>query len=444
MLLQHLSYACRKWWPLILGTMLLGGGCAWWSSGALRPALFKATASVLVTLESHDRLTQLPNPQLKSDLQVPKFMATQMSIAMSERVAQEALQALAGRQPGAPRSAEERQAEKALAEWLVQTVEVENPAQSGVLHISFMHTDPAAAAAIANALAMAYIHVTQQVNFEIAGAHSRLYEEKVRKAREAYASAMQVLAEYQQRTGLLDVGEAGTQWLTTRYWTKQQMLDRDRAGLAAQRADQLRDPLSVPDLEAQTSTAAELIIELANARSKLAELESQLGTEHPSTAAQRQQVAQLEAAERQVSAELARSHRATAITTDGAARSVDALTASQTGDLAEDRDVRARAVALIQNVDSAAKEFEQAYAMREWALLNQTSKLVSAQVLAPAHAPNGIASPKRLLLSAFGSVLGSFFGLACAIVLVGRRTVAYSPDLLDRIPGLPTIGIIGR
>lgn len=444
MLLQHLLYACRKWWALIACAFAVGGGCAWWASGALRPALFKATSSVLVTLESRDRITQLPNPQLISDLQVPKFMATQVSIATSERVAREALHLISARPPDAPPlTGEEERAEQALVEWITQSVEVENPAQSGVLHISFMHPDPAAAAAIANALAQAYIDVTQRVNAQIAGTHTQLYAEKVARARETYARAVRELTAYQQKTGLLDTGEAGLGWMTTRYWSKQQVLDQERAGSAKNRASALRDPLSLGVSDLSHELAAGLVISLASERARLAQLESRFGPSHPQTLAQRNVVGQLETANRQATYALAGSYQSQAAALTQASNDINARTTRQAAQLAAERATRDRAITLIQNVKSAAKQFEEAHAMREWAMLNQLSKLASAQVLAPAYAPNGVASPRRFLLTILAGSIAVVMGMSCAFILIGRRMVTDSPSVLARVPGLTLLGRIG-
>ncbi|MCH2240799.1 MAG: hypothetical protein MK041_02455, partial [Aquabacterium sp.] len=307
----------------------------------------------------------------------------------------------------------------------------------------FMHSDPAAAAAIANALAQAYIGVTQRVNMQIAGTHTRLYTDKVNRARDTYASAVRELNAYQQRSGLLDTGEAGLNWMTTRYWSRQQVLDSERAGSATNRARLLTDPLSAGATEAAHEAAASLVISLAAERARLAQVESRYGGAHPNTSAQRRAVQQLEALSHQATAALAGSYQGEAATLAQASGHVKHLTDDQAGQLAEERATRDRAVTLIQNVRSAAKQFEEAHAMREWAMLNQVSKLTSAQVLAPAYAPNSVASPRRLLLTALAAAIAAVMAVSCSLVLIGRRMLAYSPALLARIPGLTLLGRIG-
>jgi uncharacterized protein involved in exopolysaccharide biosynthesis len=131
------------------------------------PPQYKATTAVVVDVKSPDPIAGMVLPALA----MPGYMATQVDIINSDRVARKVVKSL--RLDQSPQvQADWQQATEGrgsievwLAELLSKKLDVKPSRESNVISIAFKAPDPALAAAVANAFAQAYI----DTNIELRG-----------------------------------------------------------------------------------------------------------------------------------------------------------------------------------------------------------------------------------------------------------------------------------
>jgi succinoglycan biosynthesis transport protein ExoP len=193
---------------LALGIFLLtiGLALAW---VLMRPTYYTARAPVLVDIRSADPLAgQSWQPTVP-----PSYMATQIDIARSERVAQRVVEMLGLEKD--PKANEEwrkvtggRGTVKAwLAADLQSGLEVKPARESNIINISYTAKTPEEAAKVANAFSQAFLDTSVDIKTEPAKGYSTFFDEQLKTAREKLEAAQNKLTAYQQANGVISSDE---------------------------------------------------------------------------------------------------------------------------------------------------------------------------------------------------------------------------------------------
>ncbi len=431
----------RKW--LVLGVFVLVAAVGVAVTFYL-PRQYTAETSLIVEMRIDPALGALA-PALAA----PSYMATQVEILKSERVASRAVKLLGvERSPAAVAQwREETKAkiplERYFADVLGKGLSIEPSRGSNLLNLSFSAQDPIFAQAAANAFARAYMDVSVELRIAPARQSATFLDEQTKALRANVEDAQAKLSKFQQAKGIVVTDERLDQE-TTRYntlVTQLAMAQAERIETATRQRNTGGE--SSPDVLGSAAVQS-LKGQLGAAETKLTEISSIVGRNHP---ARQQLEAQIRELKQQLAAETRRVAGGATVINRGSSQKVAELQSmvdaqkKQVLALRSDRDQ----IAVYQRDVEAAQRAYDAVAQRLGLLnLEGQNNQANTRLLSPAVEPL-IPSRPKVLLGIVGSLLG---GLAAGIVLalllemIDRR-VRIPEDLLV-VAGVPVIGVLRR
>lgn len=410
------------------------------------PKRYLATAAVVLDVKSPDPVYGT----LLHAMVMPGYMATQRDIIASDRVARKALRLLeldrhAGWRDEWRAGAEGKGGFEAWATSRLQRgLDAKPLRESNVIEIAYSSTDPAFAAAAANAFAGAYIAATIELRVEPAKQYARWFGEQDKALREELEKARVRLSEHQRKHGIiatderLDAETTRLNELTTQLTLVQAQLadarGRQRSGAAGS---------TLPEV-VQNPLIHLLKVEVARQEAKLREVSGNLGSNHPEFRQMETELAtlrqRLEAETRLITSGFG---TAGAVGKDKEAGLAAAI-AAQKKKLVEAKHARDELAALQRDLDLARRAYESVSQRLTQSRLESefTQSNVSVLTLAvePASAsfPN---VPMNILLCLF---LGTFCGITAAFLLeMLDRRVRTADDMVEMLQ-LPMLGGIPR
>src|SRR5687768_2613710 len=175
----------------------------------LLPKQYTASSAVVVDVRSPDPVAGMVLPGMAS----PAYMATQVDIIDSDRVAQRVVKLL--RMDESPVIREQwvdatggaGDFNAWLADLLKQKLDVKPSRESNVINIEFSGVDPNFTAMVANTFAQAYIDVNQDLKLAPARQSAAWFEDQTRAVREQLERAQEALSAHQQKTGVVATDE---------------------------------------------------------------------------------------------------------------------------------------------------------------------------------------------------------------------------------------------
>src|SRR6185369_8896907 len=259
----------------------------------LMPKTYDATVSVLVD----NRDEQMINQQITPARQQLGYMQTQVDIIQSQRVAKQVVKDLgladnnavvadwkkSGGGKGTP--------EDWVAQGLLSKLKVD-VSQSSVIGITYSASNSKFAADIANAFANAYVSTTLNLRVEPAKQASAWFDDQLKGLRSDLESAQAKLAAFQREKGILivdermdvETGRLAELSSQTLQATSTSYDNASRMGQVKSRsADTLPEVIANPLVQG-------LKTEQLRAESKLAELATRLGPNHPQYIQQKSEV----------------------------------------------------------------------------------------------------------------------------------------------------------
>lgn len=407
----------------------------------LMPKKYQASTTLVVNYKGADPVSgaMMPSGMISG------YMATQGDIIQSKTVALGVVDALRL----AELSTVQRDFQQAtegrgdirdwLAELLLRNVNVVPARESSVITITFTGTDPAFAAAVANAFAAEYQKTSIQLKVQPLKQASAYFNEQLRELRDKLEQAQTRLSTYQQDNGLVSVDQRlDVETARLNELSSQLVLVQSQAADAASRQNTARGVAGEsPDVVANP-LVQNLKASLTQAEARLSDLAQRLGANHPQYQGAKADV------EKQ-RAELAVQMNITYGSLGGVARNVrqrqaqlEAAVAAQKARILELNSARDKLAILARDVDSAQRTYDAASARFSQTSIEGNANQTDVAVLSPALAPTRPSSP-RMLLNVFVAILfGTGFGMGLALLLemIDRR-VHSADDVLDlQIPVL--------
>ncbi|MFM8899853.1 MAG: chain length determinant protein EpsF [Burkholderiales bacterium] len=400
------------------------------------PKRYTATASVVVDVKSPDPVSGL----MLQGMVAPSYMATQVDIINSDRVAQRVVKLLKMEESESIRRQwEESSSEKGdLVDWLANLLqkylEVRPARDSNVINIHYTGTDPRFAAAVANAFAQAYMDVNLELRVAPAKQYAAFFDEQTRAARDKLEEAQQALSNYQQAHGITSTDErldfetaklnetssqlTGLQGLTTDSQSK-----RD-----SNQGDTLSEVMQNPVINGLKSDIARL-------EAKLTESNVNLGKNHPQT--QRNE-AELLTLRSQLDAEIRKVNRSIDTTYQVNRQreaQLRAALANQKARVLALNKQRDELNVLRRDIESAQRSFEQVSQRASQTHMESRTNQTNIAVLNPASVPV-LASKPRVLINTLVSVfMGSLIGVGLALLMeLSNRRVRCMEDLINIYP----------
>jgi len=409
----------------------------------LLPKQYTASAAVVVDVKSPDPVSGL----MLQGMMAPGYMATQVDIINSDRVAQAVVKNL--RMDTSPaiqaQWQEATQGKGQLRDWLAnllqKNLDVKPSRESNVISINYTGADPEFAAAVANAFAQAYMDVNLDLRVAPARQFAAFFDEQTKAARGKLEAAQQALSDYQQANGITSADErmdfetaklnetssqlTGVQALTTDSSSKRQTAKADTI------AEVMQSPL-INGLKA----------DIARLEAKLNESSGNLGKNHPQIQRTEAELAtlkaQLDAETRKITASIDTTYQ---VGKQREAQLQGALAAQKARVLQLNKQ-RDELNVLRRDIESAQRAFEIVSQRASQTNIESQTNQTNIAVLNPASPPPTPSKP-RVLINVLASVfLGTLLGVGLALTLeLLNRRVRSTEDLVEALE-LPVLGAI--
>lgn len=434
----------RARWMVVTAIVALAFLAALVLSLAL-PKQYTSSASVVIDVKSPDPVVGMVLPGMMT----PGYMATQVDLLQSERVALRVIKALnltanaALRADWQKATAGRGSFESWVAELLGRSLKVEPSRESNVITVSYTGSDGRFATAMANAYVEAYIGATADLRVEPARQFNQLYESLGNQLRARLEKAQSRLADYQKSTGLmatderLDVETARLSELSSQV-VQMQALAADASARSAQSlrgADRSTEVLSNPLLSS-------LKADLARLESKRGELAERYGDAHPlmmETTASINQLRQRVALE---TGRINGSYGVNLGVTQARLSATQAELDKQREKLLRLKEQRNGAAVMFRDVENLQKAYDLVQARLNQSTVESQATQTNLSVLKYANEPLKPSSPRLLLNLAVAVFLGGVIGVltALAMELMDRR-VRTNADIVEVLE-LPILGVM--
>ncbi|MCB1907324.1 MAG: chain length determinant protein EpsF [Rhodocyclaceae bacterium] len=405
---------------------------------------YTAETSVLVDVKGGD---PLPGVGVPAQF-LPGYMATQVDIINSDRVARRVVERLKLDQ--SPLAREQWLADTAgagdirvwLADLLKRKLEVRPSRDSTVVHIGFTGSDPAFAALVANAFAESYIDTNLELKVEPARQYAKWFDDRTSSLREKLEAARGRLSAFQQEKGIvatderLDVENARLAELSSQLITVQaQRVD------SHSRQAQTGSAETLPEVM-QNSLIQSLKADLARNEAARQQLAARLGRNHPELARANAEIASLR---ERVAAEVRRVASSIGTTTrvnDQRESEIRAALEAQKQHVLELKGQRDQIAVLQRDVENAQQAYDMVTQRLAQTSLESQNQQTNVVVLTPAVAPIEHSRPRTVLNVVVATFLGLLVGISSALLReLADQRVRGVADLADTLD-MPVLGVI--
>lgn len=442
MLLINLIPVLRAQW--IVGTAVF---CAvvsvFMGAVLLIPQQYSASAAVVLDVKAGD-----PFSLTQTGTDIPSYMATQMDILRSERVALNVIDKLGmGQQPGHIKTWLEQTHGRGsyrawLADGLLQHITLTTARDSNAITVSYTSTSAALSADVANAFVDAYMDTALELAVEPARAYNRQFDERAKALREALQASRNRLSTFQQENGItandehVDVENSKLAELSSQYVVLQALANESASKLSQSQihADRMQEVLT-------NQVVGDLSKDLALQEAKLQEISEQLGDRHPKVVELRANVEHLRT---RVAAETQKAVGGIGVTNTinekrlSAARS--ALEA-QRGKVLQLRSQREKLAMLVQDVDNAQHAYDAAYKQLNQTDMESKRSQINISRLKTATPPAFPSQPRTTLLLVLAITLGALLGpMACLLKESLNPVLRGALDVTERLQ----VSVIGH
>lgn len=408
----------------------------------LMPKKYTASASVLVDVKSPDPIAGMVFPAMLA----PGYMATQMDLIQSERVARGAVRALRLTENTAMREQWQETTkgvgsfEAWLAGLLQAGLEVRPSRESSVIAFSYEAVDPNFAAAIANAFVQSYINTTLELRIEPARQYGALFETQAKLARDRLEAAQNRLSAYQQEKGIiatderLDVESARLNELSSQLVSVQTM-SAEASSRKAKSNSSSQEVLNNP-------VVSSLKAEMSRQEARLKELNSRLGSAHPQVIEAQASIGELR---ERIAAEASRVNTSMAINS-----AVSQQRESQIREALEQqrekvlkmKEQRDEASVLLRDVESAQRTYENINARLSQVAIEGQSTQTNVSIIKQAMPPTQPSSPRIMVNMVLAVLAGGMLAVIVGLLLEIRdRRLRTDFDVTELLE-LPVLGSI--
>lgn len=406
------------------------------------PKQYTAQASLVFDIKA-DPIIGILAPNMAA----PAYLATQIEILKSDRVAARVVKSL-GLEKSASAVQQWREATDGKIPFdryfggLLQTgLKVEPSRGSNIVSVLFVAQEPVFAATVANAFAQAYIDISIDMRVEPARQYAGWFDEQSKVLRNNLAQAQKRLSDYQREKGIIVSADQVDQESAQLSALNAQLLVAQAELVDATGRQRSSGSLVSPDVQ-QSPLAQSLKSQLAQAETRMGEISSIMGTNHP----QRQQLAvQISELRQQLAAEVRRVSGGTSVVSKSSAQKVEdlrKLVEAKTKQVLSLRNERDQAAVFMRDVETAQRAYDTASQRVSQLNLESQTNQASVRLLTRAIEPlmpSRPEIPKGVLLSLLAGLavgLGAVLGLE----MVDRRV--RSPEDLIAIEGVPVLGVL--
>ncbi len=410
----------------------------------LMPKKYTASAALLVDVKAPDPLYGALMPGMIA----PGYMATQIDIIQSDRVARRVVRMLKIDENASARDQwqEETQGKGSIeayyADLLSKQLVVKPSRESNVINITYKSAEPQFAAVIANAFAQAYIDTNVELRADPAKQYAGWFDARTKGLREQLETAQGKLSQFQRDNGIinaderLDVENARLQELSSQLVAMQALRTE-----SSSRQAQVGNTEVLPEV-LQSGLVQSLKADVARQDAKLKDLSSQYGPNHPQVL---RAVAEGQSLRTKLEAEVIRvaggvgTNSRVNIQREAEIRS--SLEAQKKKVLAI-KQQRDEISVLQREVENAQKAYDLTSQRLVQTNLESQTQQTNIVVLNPAVEPIEPSFPKPLLNTLLSIFVGTLLGVGLALLLeLFNRRVRSPEDIVEAL-GLPVIGYL--
>jgi chain length determinant protein EpsF len=429
-----------RWWLVLLLFALTVGGAYIYSINVAKR--YSATTSVLLDIKTDPLVATLaPN------FATPAYIATQTEIIRSDRLAVRVVKSLGlAQNPAAVaqwREATEGRIplETYFGENMQRGLLVEPGRGSTLLNLTYVASDPKFAAAVANTFAQAYLDLAVELRVGPARQYASFFDERAKVLRTDLEAAQTKVNEFQKRKGIV-VSTERLDLETARL----NSLEAAVAGALAESADtssRQRNSGTETSVDIQQSGVVQgLKGELARAETRLNEISTTYGPNHPTRIQLDAQIAELK---QQLAREMRRVSGATVNVNRIASQKIGELRSmieSQKRTVLAMRADRDEASVLLKDLETAQRAYEQVTQRRAQLANESQAEQAAARILSPAVEPLSHSFPNIPKNIAAAVIIGLFLGVGAAIAweLIDRRIRSEADIRL--VEGVPVLGVM--
>jgi chain length determinant protein EpsF len=440
---QFLSALRARWLValIVLGTIVGATAIA----SVLWPKRYSAAATVVVDVKP-DPVSSLLYPGLGS----PAFMATQVDIINSERVAQRVVRnlKLADNPQVRQQWQDATQGRVSVESWLGETfqrsVEVRPSRESNVITVTYKAPDPKFAAALANAFVQAYIDVTLDMRVNPAKEYSGFFENRSREAREALESAQSRLSTFQKEKSIiasderLDIENSRLNELSSQL-TQLQAIAAESSSRQTQaqgaQGDRIQEVLN-------NGLVLGIKSDISRGEARLQELSTRYGDAHPlvqETKANLTELrAKLESETRKVVSSVGMSNTINRKRESDVQASLNA----QRDKVLRLKAVRDEGLVIQRDVENAQRAYDAIQSRFTQTTLESQTKQSNVFLLNEASVPLEAASPRIALNMLLAVFLGTMVAVAAALGLELFDRHVRDPQDLVEVAGVPVLLVL--
>jgi chain length determinant protein EpsF len=416
---QVLLILAARWW--VVAGVFLVTVAATAAVSLLLPKSYTATTSLVLEPRSTDILG---TANLASAMMAQSFVATQIDIMQSRRVAARAVELLGiANSPTAIEQYQEAtggqgRIEDYYAGILTRRLDIRPSRESTVVNLSFSANDPRFAAQVADAFAKAYVETTLELRTSPARQYASWFNDQLKVLRANMERAQTRLSEFQQSNGIvgsderLDVENARLAELSTQF-----VIAQSQAVDARARSEQGGPTVqSVPDVSS-TPVMQMLRGDLLRSEAKLEELAGALGPNHPTYQRQQSEVASLR---ERLEHELRNASGAvSSVSRANSSREAElrAAVAKQKQRVLEIKRLRDEMGVLQREAENAQRIYDLGLQRLAQNTLESQANQAGASVLSQAAIPSTPTSPRLELNLILSAVLGLLIGAAAAVLM---------------------------
>lgn len=408
----------------------------------LLPKSYTATTTLVVDFKGADPVSGLMQPaQL-----MPGYIATQTEIIQSHNVALKVVDALKLTQSPVVREqfAEATGGEGDIRDWLAErmlrTLEVQPSRESTLIQVNYKGADPQFAATVANAFAQAYIQTNLELRVEPARLTTTWFDEQIKQLRDNLEQAQAKLSAYQKEQGVvasderIDVETARLAELSSQFVVAQAQT-YDSVSRRNQSHEALADVMNNPMVQG-------LKADLARSETKLSEMESKFGKNHPQYQRLQTEVDTLRGKLDTEIKTATQTVSTTARLSQQRERDLHGALAAQKARVLSTKQKRNEVSVLLRDVENAQQLFDQATRRNGQTRLESQTTHTDIAVLNRAVPPVKHSSPKILLNLMLSLVLGSVLGLGLGFLMemIDRR-IRSEQDLVEALD-IPLLGVL--
>ncbi|MAS40300.1 MAG: chain length determinant protein EpsF [Porticoccaceae bacterium] len=439
---QFLLILRARIWVVILTLVVVVGTAV--GISLLLPKQYTAVTSVVVEAKVNDPLMG----GLLPAQMIPGYMATQVDIINSDRVAQRVVRMLRLTESAQVQDdwRKDTDGQGSITVWLSQLLkkklDVEPSRESNVISIAYSGSEPQFAAGLANAWAQAYIDTSLELKVEPAKQYAKWFDSQTEELRKNLADAQKRLSDYQQERGIvatderLDVESARLAELSTQLSAIQaQRMDSESRRAQARTGESLQEVM-------QNGLIQSLKADLARQESERDQLAARYGANHPELARADANIAALRG---KIAAETQRVVRALGTTTRVDAQretEIQAALAAQKQKVLGLRAERDQISVLLRDVENAQRAYDLVTQRLAQTNLESQTQQTNIVVLTPAVAPLDASSPKIFLNTALAIFLGLLLGLGAALLLEMMDPKVRGLEDLTQMDGIPVLGVV--